>query len=50
MECNRAIDLLEFVALRRYLSELLEVEVDLVLKQAPRPRIKKRVLAEVSQV
>ena len=50
VEFNRATDLLEFVALKHHLSELLGLEVDLVMKRALRPRIGKRILAEVTQI
>jgi len=41
------ISLLEFVELENYLSDLLEVKVDLVERSALKPRIGKRILAEV---
>lgn len=41
------MDLLKFVNLENYLSELLGVKVDLVMKSALKPRIGKRVLKEV---
>lgn len=39
--------LLRFIALERYLSELLEKKVDLVMKTALKPRIGKHILKEV---
>ncbi len=39
--------LFEFVELENYLSELLGVKVDLVMKRALKPRIKESVLKEV---
>ena len=43
-------DLFEFVALRRDLSDLLGVNVDLVMKRALKPRLGERILAEVVPV
>jgi len=40
-------DLLEFVALRRYVAELLGVNVDLVMRQALTPRLARRVIEDV---
>ena len=42
--------LLEFVRLQRYLSELPDVPVDLVMKSALRPKIGQRILEEVVPV
>ncbi|MDA1348743.1 MAG: nucleotidyltransferase family protein [Chloroflexi bacterium] len=47
VEFDRIIDLLEFVALQSELGDLLGVDVDLVMKSALKPRIGKRILAEV---
>jgi len=44
------ISLLDFVELENYLSDLLGVKVDLVEKSALKPRIGKRILAEVVYV
>ncbi len=44
------ISLLEFVELENYLSDLLGVKVDLVEKSALKPRIGKRILAEVEYI
>ncbi len=41
------IDLIKFVELEEYLSKLLGIKVDLVMKSALKPRIGKRVLEEV---
>ncbi|HIE22936.1 MAG TPA: nucleotidyltransferase [Candidatus Korarchaeota archaeon] len=41
------ISLLEFVELENYLSDLLGIKVDLVEKSSLKPRIGKRILAEV---
>jgi predicted nucleotidyltransferase len=40
----------EFLALERYLSELLGVKVDLVMKDALKPTIGKHILAEAVSV
>ncbi|AGK61271.1 putative nucleotidyltransferase [Archaeoglobus sulfaticallidus PM70-1] len=41
------MDLIKFVELEEYLSELLGIKVDLVMKSALKPRIGKRILKEV---
>ncbi len=41
------IDLIKFVELENYLSELLGVKVDLVMKSALKPVIGRRILKEV---
>jgi len=46
-EFQKATDLLSFVHLKNYLSDLLEANVDLVMKRALKPEIGKRVLREV---
>ena len=47
VEFHKAIDLLTFVNLKNYLSELLNVNVDLVMKKALKPKIGQRILKEV---
>ena len=47
VDFQQAVDLLTFVHLKNYLSDLLQVNVDLVMKKALKPRIGKRVLKEV---
>lgn len=47
VEFQEAIDLLTFVHLKNYLSDLLNVNVDLVMKKALKPTIGKRILKEV---
>lgn len=47
---SRPLGLLRFTALANYLSDLLGLRVDLVMKSALRPRIGKRILAEVVKV
>ena len=46
-EPDAKISLLDFVELENYLSDLLEVKVDLVEKSALKPRISKHILSEV---
>ncbi|NKQ39373.1 MAG: nucleotidyltransferase family protein [Methanosarcinales archaeon] len=41
------MDLIKFVELEEYLSDLLGTKVDLVIKSALKPRIGKRILKEV---
>ncbi|OFV68299.1 MAG: nucleotidyltransferase [Candidatus Syntrophoarchaeum caldarius] len=41
------MDLIKFVELEEYLSKLLGIKVDLVMKSALKPRIGKRILKEV---
>ena len=50
VEFARTPDLLQFVELKLLLSDVLAVDVDLVMKRALKPRIGKRILAEVVQV
>ena len=50
VEFSQEPDLLEFIGLKQELSEILGVEVDLVMKSALKPRIGKRILEEVVQV
>jgi len=47
VEFSQPISLLRFVSLNRRLSQLLDVEVDLVMKKALKPRIGERILSEV---
>ncbi len=46
VEFYRTIDLFTFVELEDFLSEVLGVKVDLVMKNALKPRIKDRILKE----
>lgn len=50
VEFFRTPDLFEFVALKHELSDILGINVDLVMKDALKPRIGKRILQEVIQV
>ncbi|MCD6407690.1 nucleotidyltransferase family protein [bacterium] len=47
VEFSEVPDLIEFVDLKNYLSELLNVKVDLVMKSVLKPNIGKRILKEV---
>jgi uncharacterized protein len=44
------IDLFKFVELENYLSEILGVKVDLVMKEGIKPRLKERILNEAVYV
>jgi predicted nucleotidyltransferase len=50
VEFDRPIGLIEFVRLKNYLSDLLGVKVDLVMKKALKPGIGQRILSEVLYV
>jgi predicted nucleotidyltransferase len=47
IDFKQAIDLLTFVHLKNYLSELLDINVALVMKKALKPKIGERILKEV---
>ena len=47
IEFKKGVDLLTFVNLKNYLSDLLEINVDLVMKKALKPKIGERILKEV---
>ena len=47
VEFRKAIDLLTFVNLKNYLSDLLNVNVDLVMKKALKRKIGQRILKEI---
>lgn len=47
IEFQKAIDLFTFVHLKNHLSELLNINVDLVMKKSLKPKIGKRILKEV---
>ena len=47
VDFEEAPSLFEFLALKNYLSDLLEIEVDLVMKGALRPAIGRHILEEV---
>ena len=50
VEASRGMGLFEFMTLEKYLSELLGIKLDLVMKRALRRRIGKRILEEVIAV
>ena len=50
VEFNKAIDLLSFVNLKNHLTDLLKVNVDLVMKKALKPKIAQRILQEVVDI
>lgn len=50
VEFEKPIGLLEFVGLKNHLSDLLEIQVDLVMKKALKPGIGRRILSEVVYV
>lgn len=50
VEFDRVPSLFEFVRLERYLSELLEIKVDLVMKSALKPAIGRHILKEAQPV
>ncbi len=47
---RETIDLFTFVELENYLSDLLGVKVDLVMKDGIKPRLKERILSEAVYV
>jgi len=48
VDFEETIGLFKFAALERYLTELLGIKVDLVMKSALKPRIGSRILREVA--
>jgi hypothetical protein len=50
VEFEKPLGLLEFVGLKNYLSDLLGINVDLVMRKALKPSIGKRILGEVVYV
>jgi hypothetical protein len=46
VEFEKAVDLLTFVQLKNHLSDLLGVNVDLVIKKALKPKLGERILSE----
>ncbi len=50
VEFEKPVDFFEFLELEEYLSNILGVKVDLVLKRALKPRIAENVLKEVVYV
>lgn len=47
VDFENSIDLLKFINLENYLSDILGIKVDLVMKSALKPRLGKRILREV---
>jgi predicted nucleotidyltransferase len=47
---SETIDLFKFVELENYLSDILDVKVDLVMKDGIKPRLKERILNEAVYV
>lgn len=47
VEFDEEISLLKFVNLENYLSEILGIKIDLVMKDSLKPRIGRRILSEV---
>jgi uncharacterized protein len=47
---SETIDLFAFIELENYLSDLLGVKVDLVMKEGIKPRLKERILSEAVYV
>jgi predicted nucleotidyltransferase len=50
VDFEETIGLFKFVALERYLSQLIGVKVDLVMKSTLKPRIGKRIMDEVCYI
>jgi uncharacterized protein len=47
VEFEKAVDLITFVHIKNELSDLLNMKVDLIMKRALKPGIRKRILDEV---
>jgi predicted nucleotidyltransferase len=47
VELDKSIGLLKFVNLENYLSDILKLKVDLVMRDALKPRIRRHILKEV---
>ncbi len=50
VEFSKTIDLFKYIELENYLSEILVVKVDLVMKDTLKPRIKDKILNEAIPV
>jgi len=50
VDFKETLDFFEFLELEEYLSELLEIKVDLVMKSTLKPKIGERILSEVIYV
>jgi uncharacterized protein len=47
---DETIDLFSFIELENYLSDILGIKVDLVMKEGIKPRLKERILSEAVYV
>lgn len=50
VEFQSTIDLFEFIELENFLSEILGIKVDLVMRDTLKPRIKDRILREAVNI
>ncbi len=50
VEYEKPVSLIEFVNLKNYLIDLLEMDVDLVMKKALKPNLGRQILREVVYV
>lgn len=50
VEFHSTIDLIEFIELENFLGEILGSKVDLVMRDALKPRIKDRILKETVEI
>jgi predicted nucleotidyltransferase len=50
VDFSRPVDLFAFIELKNHLSELLDANVDLVMKKGLKPSIGKRILKEVEYI
>jgi uncharacterized protein len=50
VEYEKTVSLIEFINLKNYLTDLLEIDVDLVMKKALKPNLGRRILREVVYV
>ena len=50
VEFSETIDLFEFIKLENYLADILGCKVDLVMKDALKPRIRDRILLEAVSI
>jgi uncharacterized protein len=47
---NETVDLFSFIELENYLTDILGIKVDLVMKDGIKPRLKERILSEAVYV
>ena len=50
VEFEKPVSLIEFVNLKNYLTDLLKMDVDLVMRKALKPNLGRRILREVVYV